>query len=216
MDPAAERPFGDRGTLVAAATPGGIEMAREEKKGLIERLVATGDESVRDEAPKATKLLKEQHDQVRDLFKQFKDAGEGAHATRKKIIDEASRKLEVHAQLEERIFYPACQDLEDEKARKMVGESLEEHLIVKRLIKELQGLRGTDEKFEAKAVVLKESVEHHADEEEDDLFPAVEKEMDDDQLRELGRQMKAMETRLTSGAKPAKGAKSGRQAASRA
>jgi len=191
-------------------------MAREEKKGLIERLVATGDESVRDEAPKATKLLKEQHDQVRDLFKQFKDAGEGAHATRKKIIDEASRKLEVHAQLEERIFYPACQDLEDEQARKMVGESLEEHLIVKRLIKELQGLRGTDEKFEAKAVVLKESVEHHADEEEDDLFPAVEKEMDDDQLRELGRQMKAMETRLTSGAKPAKGAKSGRQAASRA
>ena len=84
------------------------------------------------------------------------------------------------------------------------------------LIKELQGLRGTDEKFEAKAVVLKESVEHHADEEEDDLFPAVEKEMDDDQLRELGRQMKAMETRLTSGAKPARGAKTGRQAPSRA
>ena len=188
------------------------------KKNFIERLVGSEVEPGRDEAaPDATKLLKQQHDQVRDLFKQYEDSGEGAHATRKKIIDEACRKLEVHAQLEEKIFYPACQDLEDEKARKIVGESLEEHLIVKRLIKELQGLRGSDEKFEAKATVLKESVEHHADEEEDDLFPVVEKEMDDDQLSELGQRMKAMEMRLTSGAKSARGTKAaGRQAPSRA
>jgi hemerythrin-like domain-containing protein len=193
-------------------------MARGEKKGLIDRLVGSDDEPERDEtAPDATKLLKQQHDQVRDLFKQFKEAGEGAHASRKKIIDEACRKLEVHAQLEEKIFYPACQDLEDEKARKMVGESLEEHLIVKRLIKELQGLRGSDETFEAKATVLTENVEHHADEEEDDLFPVVEKEMDDDQLRDLGERMKAMEMRLTSGAKSGRGTRApGRQASSRA
>jgi hemerythrin-like domain-containing protein len=144
-------------------------------------------------------MLKEQHDEVRALFKEYENAGEGAHATRKKLIDEAGRKLDVHAKLEEKIFYPACEELEDEKARKMVGESLEEHLIVKRLIKELEGLKGTDEKFESKATVLKESVEHHADEEESDLFPAAEKEFDDERLRELGREMTNLKRQLTSG-----------------
>src|SRR5262249_27382138 len=66
-----------------------------------------------------------------------------------------------------------------------------------RLIKELRGLHGTDEKFESKAAVLKESVVHHADEEEKDLFPAAEREFDDDRLRELGLQMAALKSRLT-------------------
>lgn len=78
----------------------------------------------------------------------------------------------------------------------MVGESVEEHLIVKRLIKELRGLDGSEDLFESKATVLKESVEHHADEEEEDLFPEAEKEMDDDELHELGRQMAALKQKL--------------------
>lgn len=169
------------------------------RKGILERLVGPSEPDRDEQAPSATKLLKEEHDEVRRLFKEYEGSGEGAHATRKKLITEACRKLDVHAQLEERVFYPACQELEDEKARKMVGESLEEHLIVKRLIKELDGLTGSNEKFESKAVVLKESVEHHADEEESDLFPAAEKEFDDERLRDLGREMKALKVRLTSG-----------------
>jgi hemerythrin-like domain-containing protein len=192
------------------------ERNERKSKGLVERLVetVTGEPEMRDQeqddAPLATKLLKDQHDEVRRLFKEYEGSGEGAHATRKKLIAEAGRKLDVHAQLEERIFYPACRSLEDEKARKMVGESLEEHLIVKRLIKELEGLTGSDEKFESKAVVLKESVEHHADEEESDLFPAAESELDDERLRDLGREMKALKTRLESGKES--GRMSGREA----
>jgi hemerythrin-like domain-containing protein len=173
-------------------------MDEKRGKGIIDRLVGsvTGDDRT-DETPTATKLLKSQHDDVRRLFKEYEDSGENAHATRKRLIDEAGRQLDVHAELEERIFYPACRELEDEDARKMVGESLEEHLIVKRLIKELRTLQGSDEKFESKAAVLKESVEHHADEEESDLFPAAEREFDDDRLRELGRQMAALNAKLT-------------------
>lgn len=168
------------------------------KRGILDRIVNSVSGSSEDgETPSATKLLKSQHDEVRDLFKQYEDSGENAHATRKRLIDEASRRLEIHSELEERIFYPACRDLGDEEARKMVGESLEEHLIVKRLIKELRGLDGSDEKFEAKASVLKESVEHHADEEERDLFPAAEKEFDDERLAELGARMEALKDRLT-------------------
>lgn len=185
--------------------------AATKRKGILERLAGKNESEAGERAPLATKMLKEQHDEVRSLFKEYEGSGEGAHATRKKLIDEACQKLEVHAELEERIFYPACRELEDEDARKMVGESLEEHLIVKRLIQELKGLKGTDEKFESKATVLKESVEHHAAEEEKDLFPEAEKEFDDDRLRELGGEMEALKTRLTSGRKAPK-ASAGRAA----
>lgn len=167
------------------------------KPGIVDRVVRSmGGGSDTDESPSATKLLKSQHDEVRELFRQYEKSGENAHATRKRLIDEASDKLETHAELEEKIFYPACRKLTDEEARKMVGESVEEHLIVKRLIKELRGLDGSDDVFESKATVLKESVEHHADEEEKDLFPEAEKEMDDDELHELGRQMVALKQKL--------------------
>ena len=169
-----------------------------EKKGVLARIADSVSGNGEDrESPSATKLLKEQHDEVRSLFRQYESSGENAHASRKRLIDEASRQLEIHSELEERIFYPACRELEDEEARKMVGESLEEHLIVKRLIKELRGLAGSDERFEAKASVLKESVEHHADEEEDDLFPPAEKELGDERLEELGAEMERMKMRLT-------------------
>jgi hemerythrin-like domain-containing protein len=189
-------------------------------KGILDRIVSSvsGEdrEGRSEEAPKATDLLKSQHDDVRKLFKEYEDSGENAHATRKKLIDEAGRQLDVHAELEEKIFYPACQSLKDEDARKMVGESLEEHLIVKRLIKELRTLQGSDEKFESKAAVLKESVEHHADEEESDLFPAAEREFDDDRLRELGRQMEALKARLTAAkGRPAPAPKTARRRTAR-
>jgi hemerythrin-like domain-containing protein len=178
----------------------GMEREGKGREGLLARMFPAGSGKEPNEGiEKATDLLKSQHDEVRQLFKEFENAGERAAGTKKRAIDEASRKLEVHAELEEKVFYPACRELKDEKAREMVGESLEEHLIVKRLIKELSGLSGSDEKFEAKATVLKESVEHHADEEESDLFPIAEKELGDEQLEELGARMAAMKERLTAG-----------------
>ena len=149
----------------------------------------------------ATTMLKAEHDEVRRLFKEFEGASENARSSRKRIADEVSQKLDVHAQLEEKIFYPACRSLEDEEARKMVGESLEEHLIVKRLIAELAPLDASDETFESKFTVLKENVEHHADEEERDLFPVAEKELGDERLEEIGAELARMKQRLLSGAR---------------
>jgi hemerythrin-like domain-containing protein len=192
--------------------PNHSDRSQGEKKGILGKIAesVTGKrDDENPEAPSATELLKSQHDEVRDLFKQYENSGENAHATRKRLIDQASDQLEIHAELEERIFYPACRELEDEDARRMVGESVEEHLIVKRLIKELRGLGGSDEKFESKAAVLKESVEHHADEEEKDLFPPAEKEFGEERLAELGAEMAALKSRLRRSAS-AGGARSGR------
>src|ERR1043165_932469 len=119
-------------------------------KGVLSRLIdavsgeGTSESKPEDKDLKATDLLKEDHDKVRKLFKEYKDASEGAKASRKRLIEQISQELEVHTRLEEQIFYPACRKLHDPEARRIVGESMEEHTIVKRLIKELAGL-GPDE-----------------------------------------------------------------------
>jgi hemerythrin superfamily protein len=144
---------------------------------------------------KATKLLKKDHDKVRDLFKQYDELGERAHTEKKRIVDQVSRELEIHAKIEEEIFYPACLKGEDEE-KKIVHESFEEHKIVKTLVAELGRMTPSDEQFEAKVTVLKESVDHHAKEEEDDLFPEAERSLGEDRLRELGARMKARKEEL--------------------
>src|SRR4029450_8954413 len=105
------RPFRE-----AHLAPKGSEPPDRRGKGILDRIVSTvsGEDRTEDrteEAPKATDLLKSQHDDVRKLFKDYEDSGENAHATRKRLIDEAGRQLDVHAELEERVFYPACREL---------------------------------------------------------------------------------------------------------
>ena len=192
--------------------------ASQKKEGMFSRMISvvggggegeesgqTNENETMERGESATTMLKAEHDEVRQLFKEFEGASENARSSRKRIADEVSQKLDVHAQLEEQIFYPACRDLGDEDARKMVGESVEEHLIVKRLIAELEPLDASDEEFESKFTVLKENVEHHADEEERDLFPVAEKELGDERLEELGMQMAELKRRLMSGEQQARG-----------
>ena len=171
--------------------------AQEKPDGVLARVtkIFTGD-SAEPGPEKATTLLRKDHDKVRDLFKKFEDPDDRGGRSKKQIVDQISEELEAHAAVEEKIFYPACRKIGEAKPKKIVAESVEEHLIVKRLIKELSGLRPSDEQFEAKVTVLKEAVEHHADEEERDLFPEADSALGEEQLVELGRRMEDMKQRL--------------------
>jgi hemerythrin superfamily protein len=84
-----------------------------------------------------------------------------------------SVELTIHATVEEEIFYPAINERkgEDEEAGEIVNEAVEEHKIVKTLLEEISALPPEDEQFHAKVTVLIESVRHHAEEEEEDMFP---------------------------------------------
>ncbi len=96
------------------------------------------------------------------------------------------RELSVHAYIEEKVFYPAVRAA-DPDAEDMVLEALEEHHIVKWTLSELEDLAPSDEHFTAKVTVLIESVQHHADEEESDLFPSVRKHIGRKDLVALGK-----------------------------
>ena len=114
-------------------------------------------------------MLKEDHDKVKKLFEDFESA-EGRE--RGEIAKTAIRELEIHADLEERLIYPAIRAEVDEAD--MMNEAIEEHHLVHVLIAELKKLKPGDEKFQAKFSVLSELVKHHIEEEEGEMFPKAE------------------------------------------
>jgi len=119
---------------------------------------------------KATLLLKEDHQAVKKLFQQYDGVEKSLWSERKSIFDRIQKLLDVHSKIEEEIFYPAVARVDDERAGLLVREAQEEHRIVKGLLDQLTGMTPDSEDFEAKMAILKESVLHHAEEEERDLF----------------------------------------------
>ena len=114
----------------------------------------------------AIALLKEDHRTVEKLFKDFESAkGDGR---KQKIAQEICLELTVHAQIEEEIFYPACEGKVEEDDLK---EAYVEHDGAKVLIAEIESGDGqSDEYFDAKVKVLQEQIEHHVKEEEQRLL----------------------------------------------
>jgi hemerythrin superfamily protein len=120
---------------------------------------------------KATALLKEDHQKVKKLFERIEKLDASRETDKGWIFDQIRKELTVHSQIEEEIFYPAVERAEDEEAAELVREAHEEHRIVKTLLEELSTLRPADSRFDAKIKVLKENVLHHAEEEQDEIFP---------------------------------------------
>ncbi|HVG02196.1 MAG TPA: hemerythrin domain-containing protein, partial [Nitrospira sp.] len=119
-------------------------------------------------------MLKEDHKKVKELFEEFESA-EGRE--RGEIARTAIQELEIHADLEETLIYPAIRkELEEDD---MMNEAVEEHHLVHVLLKELKKLKPNDGKFQAKFMVLGELVKHHVEEEENEMLPqAEESELD--------------------------------------
>jgi len=134
----------------------------------------------------ALELLKQQHEEVSKLFKQFEKLEEGGIAERRELFVMIADRLSAHATIEERFFYPS---IKTEKTEDLVREAVEEHLAVKRIIADLLDMEPADENYGAKMKVLQENVEHHVEEEEKELFKLVRKVLDEDQLLALGVQM---------------------------
>ena len=145
----------------------------------------------------AIKMLKKQHREVEALFKDFEKAKSAG--PRRKIFDKIADALAIHATIEERHFYPAAMK---KQTQSMLLEAVEEHLEVKRLIADLLDLDASDPIFMAKATVLKENVQHHVEEEEDDLFPKVQKVLDDDELEALAATMQETAQELQAEGEP--------------
>jgi hemerythrin superfamily protein len=150
-----------------------------------------------EEGPNAVELLRKDHQTVKALFREF-DAAE--HPDEKeRIVKRSLDELEVHASVEEKIFYPAVREDSPDAADKL-DEALEEHHAARLLMHELRGMSAEDERFDAKFRVLTEMVKHHVKEEEAEMFARARTGHLD--LNGLAKRLQAAKTSLTTKRRP--------------
>jgi hemerythrin-like domain-containing protein len=147
--------------------------------------------------PDAIALLKEDHKKVKALLSSLEKTTEKSADRRVKLLQQIEAEVKVHATVEEEIFYPAFRDAARKKDdRELYQEALEEHHVVDLVMPEVKECDPAGEVFAAKVKVLKELIEHHADEEEKEMFPKARKLFDHDELREMGEPLEQRKREL--------------------
>jgi hemerythrin superfamily protein len=170
-------------------------------------------------------LLKKDHDKVEELFARYHGGGgltglvkrvTGNVPARQKTtaVDGICRELDVHARIEEEIFYPALRRTGDAELQRLVDESVREHARVKELVRTLER-RGREMDGDTDALVseLQQCVDHHVREEENEMFPRVEDVVSEDERGTLGRALQARKRELGGSARTARSAPAARRSA---
>lgn len=123
----------------------------------------------------AYSLLQEDHKRVQKIFKQFEKLDREDSEAMREMVETACAELELHAQLEEELFYPALREAGDEEKSHLLDEAEVEHDSAKQLIAQLRELQPDDPRYAATFTVLGEYVNHHIEEEEGDIFKLAKK-----------------------------------------
>ena len=135
----------------------------------------------------ATKLLTEDHDEVKKIMEKLDSTTERALKTRDELFAKLKSEMQIHEAIEEEIFYPAL--MEHPKAKELVLEGYEEHHVVDNIMGEISQTPFDDETWGAKFSVMKENIEHHIEEEEGEMFKTARQVFSKQELEELGERM---------------------------
>src|SRR6185369_12328213 len=138
----------------------------------------------------AFELLKADHKKVAELFDKLEAASGKAKLN---LFQQIKSELDLHAHVEETIFYPVLE--KPEQTHDLTLEAYEEHEVIKTLLSELAAAKSPNDEWQAKAKVLRENVEHHVEEEENDLFDKASDALSDEQIDSLGEQMETEKAR---------------------
>jgi len=135
-------------------------------------------------SPSITNMIRMDHTSVLEIFHQY--APDARPRTKKALVDSACLALEIHAQLEEEIFYPAMRAVGSDAA--VLEKSVPEHDEMRRLIRQLRGMKPSEPGYDATFMQLMRDVMHHVADEETTLLPDAEQRLTD-RLGELGAEM---------------------------
>jgi hemerythrin superfamily protein len=141
---------------------------------------------------KVYELLKKDHETVKSLFAKLEETTEEQGEEREDLFQTLQHELTIHALAEEKFFYPALK--ENEESEEIALEAIEEHKVVKRLLKELDANLKDTKDWAAKLKVLQENVEHHVEEEEGELFDKAKRILDDAEAESIGEEIEAFKT----------------------
>lgn len=135
----------------------------------------------------AFEVLKADHKKVAGIMGKIEETTERGVKTREELFNQLKTELDVHARIEETIFYPALEKAEE--TREITLEAFEEHRLVKQLLAELKSAPKDDEQWTARFSVLKENVEHHVEEEEGEMFKKARKVLSREEQEALGARL---------------------------
>ncbi len=142
----------------------------------------------------AIEIIEADHKVVAALMDKIANTTERAEVTREELFAKLKLNLDAHAEMEEQAFYPAIEEAKE--THKITLEAFEEHAVVKDLLAQLAAEDHNTEEWTAKFTVLKENVEHHVKEEEEDLLPKSRKILGKDKLMELAPRMLAVKEKF--------------------
>ena len=145
----------------------------------------------------AVKLLENDHRRFEKLMEEGEETTERARKRRKDVLSTLAAEIAAHERKEEKVLYPALK--RHGEAKDIVLEGYQEHHVADVLVGELKKMDPADERWGAKFKVLKESLEHHIEEEEGHMFRTARSVLGRDRLEELGRRMQALNGRRTNG-----------------
>lgn len=134
-----------------------------------------------------TTLLKEDHREVENLIAQLEDGAD------KDTFTKLKSSLELHTQIEENVYYPALEGLDE--TDELISDAYQEHDEVDELLEEMSGTDVGSEEFQDLLQQLKESINHHVKEEENELFPKSEEVLGAEKLEQMGDEMEKMKTK---------------------
>lgn len=137
----------------------------------------------------AFNLLKTDHEKVAGILASIEETTERAVKGREELFSRLKEELDLHAKIEEEIFYPALEEAEE--TREVTLEAYEEHRLVKQLLAELEAEPKDTEEWTAKFTVLKENIEHHVEEEEGEMFKKARQILTEDEVETLGDRLQA-------------------------
>jgi hemerythrin superfamily protein len=136
----------------------------------------------------ALQVLRQDHSTVKNLFGVFDRTSKTAHEKRGDIFIDIRRELQLHSKAEQEIFYPALKALNGD-GRRLASEATKQHKEIDELLIQISRLSASDKNFVEKVETLMETVEHHMEEEEGEIFHFAEENCSEEQLEEIGQQI---------------------------
>ncbi|UQV44470.1 hemerythrin domain-containing protein [Janthinobacterium lividum] len=118
----------------------------------------------------AIEMLTQDHQAVKELFEQYEALSDRSLVSKRKLALKICLELTKHATAEEEIFYPAVLQASREN-KELVDEAVVEHASAKELIAQIVAMAPGEDLYDAKVKVLSEQIEHHVQEEEQEMFP---------------------------------------------
>jgi len=135
----------------------------------------------------AIELLKKDHQKIKDILESIANSRPTALKTREKLINKLYDLISLHAALEEKLIYPL--GMKHTALKNLTREAYEGHKAVEVLLKKALKIETNDESWLAKCIVIKENLEHHLKEEEENMLPALSKILSKDDLADIGKKM---------------------------